>query len=104
MSSPLQHIYRPRGERERSVTRSPQGRHHSAPSLSGGQERQLRKLFASHGMEKGHLDIIAEKLEGGLPTSRVARHLRALGLRRGVLTNEQVYLHPLAIYRQPESK
>jgi hypothetical protein len=72
------------------VTRSPKGRHHSAPGLSGGQEAQLRELFALHGMEQGYLETIVGKLEGGLPTSRVSRHLKAMGLRRGVLTPEQV--------------
>jgi len=88
----VQHIYRTRGKRERSSTRSPQGRHHSAPGLSGGQEVQLRELFALHGMEQGYLETIAGKLEGGLPTSRVGRHLKAMGLRRGILTAEQVFL------------
>lgn len=60
--------------------------------LSSTQEAQLRELFEEHGMEKRYLDIIAEKWQGGFSRARVSRHLKSLGLKRGVLTATQVSL------------
>ena len=55
-------------------------------------EQAVRELFEEHGMEKRYLDIIAEKWQGGYSRARVSRHLKSLGLKRGVLTATQVSL------------
>ena len=41
-------------------------------------------------MKKGYLDIMADQFQEGWPRTRIARTLTALGLKRGVLTDNQV--------------
>ena len=65
---------------------------HSRQVISPAQEQQLTELFEKHGMEKGYLDLIVSHMGAGLSRARVAQQLRALNLKRGVLTQSQVKL------------
>ena len=54
------------------------------------QDARLTALWEQHGGRPGHLDRIASALDAGVTKSAVAARLKALGLKRGVLTEGQV--------------
>jgi hypothetical protein len=54
------------------------------------QDRRLAELWEQHGGRPGNLDRIASALDAGVAKSAVAARLKALGLKRGVLTEGQV--------------
>ncbi|KAK9830387.1 hypothetical protein WJX72_011470 [[Myrmecia] bisecta] len=60
-----------------------------ASRFSDAQLKQLRDLFEEHSAKKGYAAIIAEELGGGLKRSQVARQLKAMGFKQGVLTDTQ---------------
>jgi len=57
-------------------------------SLRTEQEAKLRAAWDEHGGAPGATAAIAAEL--GLKKAAVSRHLKALGLKRGVLTVTQV--------------
>lgn len=87
----MQHVIRPRAQSEgRSRSQSPAPGPAPGLALSSGQREQLLQLFEQHGMEKRYLDTITERFQEGWPRARVARSLKAMGLKKGVLTENQV--------------
>ena len=76
-------------DRQQDLTNNPSHRQ-GRQAISSTQESQLRELFEKHGMEKGYLDMIVSHMGAGLSKARVAQELRALNLKRGVLTQSQV--------------
>ena len=89
----MQHTYGSRSD-EAAEGGEPSHRQPQA-GLNPAQEEQLRELFEKHGMEKGYLDVIVSHFGAGLSKARMGSHLKALGLKRGVLTNKQVRHSPL---------
>lgn len=61
--------------------------------INEAQEKDLRGLYEQFGMEQNYVELISERSQSGLGTARIARCLKTLGLKRGVLTETQVYLH-----------
>ena len=53
------------------------------------QDRRLTALWEQHGGRPGHLDRIASALDAGVARAAIAARLKALGLKRGVLTEGQ---------------
>ena len=66
----------------------------SKPSMRPGmwlQVAELRQLFEEYGGRRDWLDVISGSLEeGAFKRSQVARQLKAMGLKRGQLTERQV--------------
>jgi hypothetical protein len=54
------------------------------------QDARLTALWEQYGGRPGHVDRIASALDAGVAKSAVAARLKALGLKRGVLTEGQV--------------
>lgn len=88
----MQYIYHERGHSPAaSGPSSPV--HHVQPGsmvMTSAQEVRLLDLFEEYGMQKGHLDLIADKFEEGWSRARIAKGLKNIGLKRGVLTHGQV--------------
>lgn len=51
---------------------------------------RLGQLFEQYGNQKGYVDTIQQELGGKFPRSQVQRQLKALGLKKGQLTANQV--------------
>ena len=90
----LQHIYCPREADENGKAGSP-NQQAARHGISDAHAQQLRELFEQHGMEKGYLDTVFLHFGGKLPRETIAKQLRALGLKKGMLTNIQVLLPSL---------
>ena len=58
--------------------------------FSAEQQDELLQLFERHGAHKGYIDAIAAELGGGVfKRSQVQRKLKKMGLKEGVLTENQ---------------
>lgn len=60
-----------------------------AAAFTEAQKARLVELFEEHGMHRGYMAALLAGLGGDLRKSAVHRELRAMGLRKGVLTSNQ---------------
>ena len=59
-------------------------------ALSAVQQAELEQLFEKHGAQKGYINTIAAELADGVfKRSQIQRQLKAMGLRKGLLTENQ---------------
>jgi len=61
----------------------------AAAALTEAQKARLVDLFEEHGMHRGYMAALLDGLGGAVRKAAVHRELRAMGLRKGVLTPRQ---------------
>lgn len=79
-------------------TAAPQGkrrkRARSATAFSAEESALLVQLFEKHGTSKGYVDLILADIGDRFKRSQIQRQLKALGLKKGQLTDHQVIARP----------
>ena len=70
--------------------------------FSAEQQAELEVLFEKHGVHAGYIDAIAAEVAGGVfKRSQVQRQLKVLGLKKGLLTENQARPTPLPLPEKP---